>query len=87
MLWSRSHFRMPWSPVRGENSMIIHGHTPVPLLKEYIRNNPPQENSAYWYCKNHKVDIDLGTVWTGKTVLIDLDTLEEHYFQLKEGKG
>ena len=32
---------------------------------------------AYWYGKNHKVNIDTGATWNGHSVLLNLDTWEE----------
>lgn len=79
-MWSRRHFRTP-----AKESLIIHGHTPVPLMKDYIPINEAILNDEVcWYANNSKVNIDLGTVWTGRTVLLDLDTLDEHYFDLGE---
>ena len=79
-LWSRHHFQVP-----AEQGIIIHGHTPVPLMKDYIPINEAILNDeACWYAGDTKVNIDLGTVWTGRTVLMDLDTFDEHYFDLGE---
>ena len=39
-----------------------------------------EEPRALWYCNNHKVCIDMGTYNTNITVLLDLDTFEEHIF-------
>ena len=38
------------------------------------------------YCNGHKIDIDLGSFATGRSALLDLDTLEVKYF-VTEVKG
>jgi len=42
-----------------------------------IEPQPWKGKGAYWYAKNHKVNIDTGAVWNGHTVLLNLDTWEE----------
>lgn len=80
ILWSRDHF-FHWT---SDYDLIVHGHTPIPLMDEefafYEKNHTPLEPGAYWYDLNRKVNIDCGAVWTGVTVLLDLDTFDEHIF-------
>lgn len=62
-----------------ENYLWIHGHTPVfyfPQAGRDVKENP----KAKWYSNNRKVCIDMGTFITGISCVLDLDTLEEHYF-------
>ena len=72
-----------------DNVILIHGHTPVPLLShysyEYMREMSGKKAShgAYFYCKDsagkaHKIDIDGGCFFTGSLPLIDLDTWEQN---------
>lgn len=80
LLWDRDHFKIDkwWL---GNNEMMVHGHTPVPYLVDRICwSDTKVEPGAYWYCNNHKVDIDCGAVFTGHTVLLNLDTLDEEIF-------
>lgn len=80
LLWSRDHF-FHWT---SDYDLIVHGHTPIPLMddefKFYEKNHVPLEVGAYWYERNRKVNIDCGAVWTGHTVLLDLDTFDEQIF-------
>ena len=39
---------------------------------------------AIRYCHNHKFDIDMCTISTNRTMLLDLDTFEEIYFDVQE---
>lgn len=93
LVWSRAHFNAPW-PAGYENVMMVHGHTPIPVLikdiNEYIelfQTNADEyiwedwDGGALWYCNNHKVCIDCGAAWYDCCVLLDLDTLDEHIFQ------
>lgn len=90
LVWSREHFYDQW-PNRCENEIVIHGHTPTPyLVKRFnsiakIQGKPEQEwkPGAVYYTDNHKIDIDCGSFSTGYTVLLDLDTFDEHIFQCK----
>ena len=79
ILWDRTHYILStwWYD---NNEFIVHGHTPIPYLIEEIgspTDDEWNENSAFWYCEHHKVDIDMGTVMTKKARLLDLDTFEE----------
>lgn len=80
LLWDRDHF-FHWT---SNYDLIVHGHTPIPLMddefKFYEKNHVPFEPGAYWYEHNRKVNIDCGAVWTGYTVLLDLDTFDEQIF-------
>lgn len=68
LIWDRKHLNDEW-PIEAEDTIIIHGHTPV----EY----PPM-----FYADNHKIDIDCGTFKTGKACLIDLNTLESKVYTI-----
>ena len=82
-LWNREHFAYP---VATDEAYIIHGHTPTPYVIKEIWS----EDYDKWLYKEfgvvaygtdetgtaHKIDIDVGAVWNGFTVLIDLDTFE-----------
>lgn len=88
-IWDRRQIIYPW---KGDDRLIVHGHTPVPhLIKRlnevaHITNNfydMPREIenvSIVNYCDGHKIDIDLGSFATGKSALLDLNTLEVQYF-------
>lgn len=88
LIWSRDHFGDPW-PDGYENEIVIHGHTPSPyLVKRFnsmarFQDKPTQqwEPGAVYYSNTHKIDIDCGAFSTGYTVLLDLNTFDEHIFQ------
>lgn len=48
----------------------------TPLNKEELKEKP----EIIKYCDGHKIDIDLGSVNSKRTALLDLDTLEPIYF-------
>ena len=79
-IWNRDHFYDDW--FEGYDDLfIVHGHTPVTSLKyklNILKENEPIE--MFRYADGHKFDIDLGSVITNKTVLLDLDTFEPIYF-------
>lgn len=81
-LWNRTQFA-----IRPDNCIVIHGHTPTEiLLTEYWwdldRNVHPknydESMGCIVYCGGRKIDIDLGSVWTGYASLINLDTMVEY---------
>lgn len=79
LIWSRDHFVDRW--YLEDNAIMVHGHTPVPYLMDRICwSDEKVEPGAYWYSNNHKIDIDCGAVFTGHTVLLNLDTLDEEVF-------
>lgn len=80
MIWDRSHFEN-WSSKNYD--LIVHGHTPSILLHEDLNQDIKTfKPGTYWYCDNHKIDLDCGSAWSGITVLFNLDTFEEHIFQI-----
>ena len=91
LLWSRDHFNAMWD-MDFVDTIIVHGHTPIPYLDEYLYQAPSEkevEPGAFWYCPDdkgrpHKVDIDCGAVFTGHTVLLNLDTWDEEIFMAED---
>jgi hypothetical protein len=82
-LWNRLHYK--FKCVINPNELIVHGHTPIPLMLEDIgefRNPPKYEDGACWYNNNQKVNLDLGTYWSKQIILFDLDTFDEHIFSV-----
>ncbi|MCM1324301.1 MAG: metallophosphoesterase [Acetobacter sp.] len=94
-IWDRKQIPYPW---KGDDRIIVHGHTPIPHLIQKLNEvscitneawDMPQKKedvSIIRYCGGHKIDIDLGAFATGKAALLDLDTLEVQYF-MTEVKG
>lgn len=89
-LWSREHFNQMWDE-DFLDTVMVHGHTPNPYMHEFLYESYLKRKSAFsafWYSPDskghfHKVNIDCGAVFTGFTLLLDLDTWVEHIF--KEG--
>lgn len=84
LIWNREHFNEKWNNAL-TNFIVVHGHTPTESLVDYLHEDEFRdiivEPGALWYCENHKVCIDCGSVWSGYTVLLDLDTFDEHIFE------
>lgn len=86
-IWNREHFNAMWD-VDFANTIMVHGHTPIPYMDEYLYNSPTfteVKPGAFWYSPDdegnpHKVNIDCGAVFTGCTVLLNLDTWDEQIF-------
>lgn len=74
-IWNREHIYNDW--FGPEDIILVHGHTPVSYILQMEKNEKPV---IYKYCNKHKIDIDMGTILTNRTVLLDLDTLEPIYF-------
>lgn len=88
LIWNREHF---YDDCLEDNTICVHGHTPIPnmirgwrgsLKKIFGAEEDTYNNGAFWYCNNHKVNIDCGAFATGETVLLDLDTFDEHIFAI-----
>ena len=80
ILWDRTHFKDEWpNMVATKDLIIVHGHTPIP------HNFVPEEDfegGAHYYCDNHKINIDNGGFFSDKFCLLDLDTYDEHIFEV-----
>ena len=61
--------------VNATNTFIVHGHTPVQSIID-----SDDDPKMMFYCGEHKVNIDLGSVWSGIAALVNLDTFDAHYF-------
>lgn len=78
LLWNRDHFYEPW-PEGFDNTVIIHGHTPISYLKEDgIIKFKKGIGDILAYDDGHKICLDTGAVRTGVGVLLNLDTFEIH---------
>lgn len=78
-IWDRDHIKLTsmfgW-PSSLEDVILVHGHTPIQTM---IQNYEP---GALWYCDDHKICIDNASFFSGKTCLFDLDSYEEHVFEI-----
>ena len=89
-IWDRSHFIIADTWYGNDNTIVIHGHTPIELMlreQKFTKKCcskeieiPDYTDGAYWYAKGHKVCIDMGTPWENKALLLNLDTFAEVIF-------
>lgn len=75
LLWDRSHF---YEELQLSNYIVVHGHTPCQILS----SKWTIEDGAFRYCNGFKIDIDVGAYINGATVLLNLDTFDEHIFSI-----
>lgn len=77
LLWDRSHFTEDWNNELAPYDYVIHGHTPCMYVADEVgidfRGN---QDGPLWYCNNHKCCLDNGTAYTGRAVVLNLDTFE-----------
>ena len=69
-LWDRSHLDIS-SPMR--DKWIIHGHTPTRLIQE--------ECFGILHYHEKKICVDCGATFLKRTGILDLDSLEQIYFE------
>lgn len=89
LIWNRSHIYEDWpsDPVY-ENIYLIHGHTPINHLCDFDGTREAFDGPLF-YCNNHKIDIDLGSIHHGWTTMLNLDTFEyiniegDHQYDLR----
>lgn len=81
-IWDREHYVTDIDGIGDlpQESIIIHGHTPIINLCYDRGEDWPEECQAYWYCNNQKVCLDTLAWKTGCSVVLNLDTFEEHIF-------
>ena len=79
MLWDRNHFNFPWPQEGYDNVIMVHGHTPILLMKQLFGYNA-SGLSPFWYEGNHKVNIDAATANTGLAFLLNLDNYDYELF-------
>ena len=96
-VWDRRHIRGDWSSKEEyKDTYVIHGHTPVVAddsLRVHMDDKLPGDELLTWeyaprvsrYCRGHKICIDMGAFFTGRTCLFDLDTFEAIYFDEEKG--
>ena len=83
LIWDRDHLFDLYEPNEMDNSIIVHGHTTVIHLIDYVDNIEESVDNIeiVTYCDGHKIDIDLCTVYTDKVAILNLDTLIPIYFE------
>lgn len=86
LIWDRDHYWYEWPHDAPDDIIIVHGHTPIPYIVDdrhrFYRGTYelPELPCAYWYSNHHKCCIDNAAFYELCTVLLDLDTFEEHKF-------
>ena len=74
-IWNRAHITNNWPKAEQyKDTYIIHGHT----IAEYIPSkhwNTPADGPLF-YSNGHKIDLDMGSAYTGWTVTFNLDTFD-----------
>ena len=83
LIWNREHLYEDWNDREMEDVIIVHGHTTIIHLIDYVSNIEESVNNIeiITYCDGHKIDIDLCTVYTNKVAILNLDTLTPIYFE------
>ena len=74
-LWDRQHVSNGYN---GE-WICVGGHTPIAFLLPYNTNWP---GGIWSYCGGRKINLDNGTFASGISCLLDLDTFDEHNFEV-----
>lgn len=85
LLWDREHFYDDWNEETFGPCVVVHGHTPLPYMWNYLCiPQEDRETGAFWYCNAHKICIDTGAYATNIAILLDLDTFDEHLFEVPQ---
>lgn len=78
LMWNRDHFYDEEYEDWLKNCVVLHGHTPIPHLANYLNDpNKNLQHGAYWYDEKRKCCIDNLSVYTDVACLLNLDTFEE----------
>lgn len=77
LLWNRNHLKTPRRELWKDNTIVVHGHTPIQYLAGELNYVP----GAFWL-NEQKVCIDNGSFASGFGCLFDLDTYDEHIFHI-----
>ena len=80
LLWNRLHYFDNANLL--SDTIIVHGHTPIVYLVADIEIEEPDEWIALKYANGKKYCIDQGTVFSGHSTLLNLDTFESIDFNL-----
>ena len=75
LIWDRVHYISTKSDLMSD-TIVVHGHTPIVYLAEDIGVEEPDEWVPLTYCDGKKICIDQGTVFSGHSILLNLDTFE-----------
>ena len=83
-IWDRKHITNKWSKNKKyKNTYIVHGHTPCPAFATYGITDVGYGPISY--CNDHKIDLDMSTVYSNQLCLFDADTFQVYVFSTKEG--
>ena len=83
LLWDRKHIaKTKFSYEGNENLYIVHGHTPVQILRYYNKElKNYNKTEVVYYCEGKKIDLDICTPESHKVALFDISTFEVIYFE------
>lgn len=88
-IWDRHHF-LRHIPKGFEADLVIHGHTPIPALFEWLFRSgryPDWEwGTPYFYADGQKCDIDCYSIVTGTATLLCLDDLTSHILKIDDSE-
>lgn len=73
LIWDRVHYISTKSDLMAD-TIVVHGHTPIIYLAEDIGIEEPDGWEPLVYCDGKKICIDQGTVFSGHSILLNLDT-------------
>lgn len=76
LIWDRRHLHSNFFDESCIDCYSVFGHTPIQLQDRYIGG------FGALYLPGNKICIDNGAFFSGKCCLLDLDTFEEHIFQV-----
>lgn len=79
-LWNRDHIYNCWID-NDQIDIVVHGHTTIPYHFVELENF---DGKPHFYCDNHKIDIDAGSAFSKKGILLDLDTFDSITFNLTD---
>ena len=74
LIWDRDHYFDNSKLL--DNTIVVHGHTPLYYIAEDLEIEVPNPLSALKYADGKKYCIDAGTFATGYSILLNLDTLQ-----------
>lgn len=81
-IWDRKHITDNWpQDFKYNNTFIVHGHTPCEFFK--LHGYPVSGHDPISYCQDHKINLDMSTVYSNQTCLFDADTFQVYIFTSK----
>lgn len=76
LIWDRNHLYSNFFDESCANCFSVFGHTPIQTQEAYF------DEPGALYLPGNKICIDNGAFFSGQCCLLDLDTFDEHIFQV-----